>query len=277
MAFSIPNPTNNVQREFNKYCELGGGVRGGPARGRVQELLRSYGKRLNGLAHEETKKAFSENPGANPWHVCFAVGMVWGHFAQLTPEFIAASIRLMENWNDADLKVAKAYPLEKGTDPIEHSLRGAHVLFQKVVLPERLPDTLVGIARAQDRWLGRILGPDRPYFFGGWNSTAMFMVALFAQPELAKTHLSPPPVLPPGGPIFKGLQYLYQVGILARPPSGSELDNEGAEPGVIYENNALLSEVLKGYPDWSMIDVHSGIYLLGTKHPHADSWLERAV
>jgi hypothetical protein len=277
MSFSISNPTNNAQKEFNKLCALGGGVRGGPARTRVQEILRSYGTRLNQLAHEETRNAFTNHPDANPWHVCFAMGMVWGHFAQLTPAFISAAIRLMENWNDADLTVAKAYPLQKGADPIEHSLRGAHILFQKVVLPDRLPDSLTGIARAQDRWLGRILGPDRPYFFGGWNATAMFMVALFAQPGLAASHRSPPPVLPPCGPIYTGLQYLHRAGILARQPSGSELDDDGAEPGVIYENNALLAEVLMGCTDWSMIDAHSGVYMLGTKHPHADSWLAKAT
>lgn len=228
MPFAIPGPTNNTQREFNKLCQLGGGVKGGPARGRVLELLRSSGKRLNQMAHREATATIASYPDANPWHVCFAIGLVWGHLAQLTPAFVTASIRLMIDWNDADLKVAKAYPLERGPDPIEQSLRGGHMLFQKVLLPKELPNTLQGLAHAQDRWLGRILGPDRPPYIGSWNATSMFLAALFAQPELAATQFTPSPVLPPGGPICQGLKYLYQAGILTKPPSGSDLE------GVMY-------------------------------------------
>jgi hypothetical protein len=93
----------------------------------------------------------------------------------------------------------------------------------------------------------------------------MFMTALFAQPALARTLIEPPPILPPGGPTFKGLQLLHQAGILSQAPAGSELDDADFEPGALYENNALLAEVRKARSDWSLLDVHSGLYMLGTR------------
>ena len=35
----ISNPANNLQKEFNALCDKGGGIKGGPARTKVQELL----------------------------------------------------------------------------------------------------------------------------------------------------------------------------------------------------------------------------------------------
>ena len=101
----------------------------------------------------------------------------------------------------------------------------------------------------------------------------MFMVALFAQPHLAATMVERAFSLPPGGPIFNALKLLYQSHVLSIPPSGSELDDEAFEPGALYENNALMESLLKGLADWSMLDVHSGLYLLGTRDPASNHWL----
>lgn len=136
-----------------------------------------------------------------------------------------------------------------------------------------MPSTLKQLERAQERWLSPILNPsERPPYIGAWNATAMFMTALFAQPALAATYVSPPPMLPPGGPIYAGLMLLHRAGFLSRPPAGSELDDASFEPGSIYENNDLFAELCKQLPDWSLIDVHSGVYMLGTRHPHSDTW-----
>jgi hypothetical protein len=97
------------------------------------------------------------------------------------------------------------------------------------------------------------------------GATAMFMIALFAQPSLARTLMEPGPVLPSGGPTFRGLQLLHQAAILPRPPAGTELDDASFEPGVLYENNGLFSELRRGRSDWSLVDVHSGLYMLGTR------------
>ena len=272
MKALINNPINDCQREFNRLCELGGGLGGGPARTKVRDVLRASGQRLNGLAYREIAEHLAAYPNANPWYVCFAVGLSWGHLAKLHIDFTGAAISVLESLNGSDLADAKTFALERGPVPIENSLIGAHTLFGRVKLPATLPDSLERLGRAQERWLTPILSPERPRYIGSWNATAMFMTALFAQPDLAKTCKNQPPTLPPGGPIHRGLQLLHQAKILSRPPAGSELDDAAFEPGAIYENNALLADIHCGHADWSLIDVHSGVYMLGTRHPHSDTW-----
>lgn len=272
MKALIGKTVNDCQTEFNRLCQLGGGMGGGPARTKVRDLLRASGQRLNGMAYREIAEHLAAYPEANPWHICFAVGLSWGHLAKLDVDFTGAVVGVLEAWNGSDLANAKTFALERGPDPIEQSLAGANNLFGRVTLPAALPDSLERLGRAQDRWLSPILSPTRPRYIGSWNATAMFMTTLFAQPELAKTCHNQPPMLPPGGPIFKGLQLLHQAKILSRPPSGSELDDAAFEPGAIYENNALLAELQGGFADWSLLDVHSGVYMLGTRHPHSGTW-----
>jgi hypothetical protein len=269
---TIAKPVNATQTEFNKISELGGGPKGGPARTKVCELLRRRGQALNEFADEQMAAHLTAYPNANPWHVCFSVGLCWGHLAKLDVDFTGAVVNVLADWNSGDLAAAKSFHMERGTEPIEQSLVGAHQLFARVVLPSTLPDSLERLGKAQERWLGAILGPERPRYIGSWNATAMFMAALFAQRALAKTQIDVPPILPPGGPIFTGLQLLHRVGTLTSAPAGSELDDQSFEPGALYENNALLAELRRGRGDWCLIDVHSGVYLLGTRDPRSSSW-----
>lgn len=273
MRIDMPKPVNQTQQEFKKLCELGGGIKGGPATGKVRELLASSGKRLNKFAHRETTEHMNAHADANPWYVCFAISLSWGHLAKLDPDFTSAVVGALTEWNDDDLAVAKSFHMERGPEPIEHSLIGAHMLFERVTLPSVLPSNLRQLAIAQERWFSPILSTDRPRYIGSWNASAMFMVALFAQPSLAATHLKPPPILPPGGPIFAGLNLLYKAGVLSRAPEGNALDDEAFEPGALYINNDLLSELRTGMDECSMIDVHSGVYMLGTRHPLSDTWV----
>jgi hypothetical protein len=268
MRALISDPTTPTQVEFNRLCELGGGVHGGPARTRVCELLRSSGQELNEYAYSEASRHMAACSSANPWHVCFAIGLSWGHLAKFEIEFTGAVVSLLNSWNDEDLRLVRTFCLERGPQPIEQSLRGAQMLFGRVTLPDRLPDTLDRLKRAQERWLSPILNPaQRPPYIGSWNATAMFMIALFAQPALARTHiaLEQGPALPSGGPTFRGLQFLNQANILPRPPAGTELDDAAFEPGVLYENNNLFSSLRQGCSNWSLVDVHSGLYMLGTR------------
>lgn len=274
MKAPISKPVNDTQRAFNELCEKGGGVKGGPARGKVLALLKELGQSLNKMATSEMTSHLAAFPAANPWHVCFAVGLSWGHLAQLDLAFTEAVCNVLSDWNTADLNTAKSFHLERGPTPIEQSLTGAHMLFGKVTLPKTLPDTLDKLGRAQERWLSPILNPkERPPYIGAWNATAMFMTALFGQPALAISQKSPPPMLPPGGPIFAGLKLLHNTGILSKSPAGSELDDASFEPGAIYENNGLFAELCAQLADWSLIDVHSGVYMLGTRHPHSGNWV----
>ncbi|MBU3888565.1 hypothetical protein [Methylosinus sp. KRF6] len=269
----ISKPANKMQQVFNELCEKGGGAGGGPARPKVLELLFSGGQSLNKLAYEETANHFAELAGANPWHICFAIALSWGHLAKLELDFTIATVKTLETWQSSDLRAACSFHLERGPAPIEQSLTGARILFEKVTLPEQLPASLEGLGRAQERWLSPVLNPKtRPPYIGAWNSTAMFMVALFAQPSLAATHKKGSPALPPGGPIRMGLHYLHQAKVISAGPSGSELDDGSFEPGVIYADNGLFHELCAQRPDWSLIDVHSGLYMLGTRDRRSAEW-----
>jgi hypothetical protein len=273
MKALISKPANESQQEFNELCLKGGGPGGGPARSKVLELLWKSGQSLNDFAYKETAAHFATLSDANPWHVCFAIALAWGHLAKFEIGFTSAAVKVLSDWNSGDLKKACGFHMERGPIPIEQSLVGAHILFEKVTLPEKLPTTLEGIARAQDRWLSPILNPTtRPPYIGAWNATAMFMIALFAQPALAASHKKLPPALPPGGPIRAGLNYLFQAKILIVGPSGCELDDAAFEPGVIYADNGLFGELCAQRSDWCMIDVHSGIYMLGTRDPRSNTW-----
>lgn len=269
----FPKPLNDAQKEFRALCEAGGGPQGGPPRTKVQELLRSAGQSLNTFGYDEIGSHLAALPNHNPWHVCFAVGMSWGHLAKLDLTFTEAAANLMAQWNSSDLQTACSFHMERGPQPIHDSLSGAFQLFQMVKLPAELPNNLKSIGRAQERWLTPILSPQRPKYIGSWNATAMFMVALFAQPALAATMVQRDFMLPPGGPIFNALKLLHQAHVLTTPPAGSELDDNAFEPGALYENNALMESLLKGLPNWGMLEVHSGLYMLGTRFPLSNQWL----
>lgn len=264
---------NEIQQRFVELCNLGGGPRGGPARGRVQELLKDGGERLNRLAFAETEDALSQKPDSNPWHVMFAVGLAWGHLALNEAEFFAAAVGYLDEGDPLVLDEASQFHNERGPEPLRASLASAKTLFENVRLPRQLPSTLDGIKSAQDRWLGRLIGPQRPRYIGSWNATAMFMVATFAQPRLAATMQSNDFMLPPGGPIWVALRHLHRAHLLSRPPAGGDLDDGDWEPGVLFENNALMAELIRGPAGLNMIDLHSGLYLLGNNHPQADSWI----
>lgn len=270
----FPTPINDPQTEFRALCEKGGGPQGGPPRGKVQEVLDHAGKTLNQLAYSEIADQLAALPGRNPWHICFAMGLSWGHLAKQDLTFTEAVVNCLEDWNSSDLHTACTFAMERGPQPIHDSVAGAHQLFGMVKLPEALPNDLAGIRRAQERWLSPILSPNRPKYIGSWNATAMFMVALFAQPALAATMTDCTFMLPPGGPIYNGLKMLRKAHFLTKEPAGSDLDDEAFEPGALYENNGLMAEIIKGRSGWSMLDVHSGLYMLGTRHPHSKTYFQ---
>lgn len=273
MEALISRPVNDWQKEFNNLCKLGGGIAGGPAPSNVKKLLDAAGKRLNANGYEEIREHLKAFPNANPWHVCYALGIAWGHLARAELEYTEAAVGALKELNDNDLRAAASFHRERGPDPIDQSLRGGYALFQRVKLPDELPNTLEGLHTAQQRWLSPIINPaTRPRYIGSWNATAMFMCALFAQPNLAATQVTAKPLLPPGGPISTGLQLLYRAHVLHEAPEGPTLDDQAFEPGSLYVNNRLLVEILSGHDGWSLVDVHSGVYMLGTHDPHSSSW-----
>jgi hypothetical protein len=65
MKALISKPLNDLQRQFNDLCEKGGGVKGGPVRGKTLELLKFYGQTLNKGASEEVQEHLAAFPDAN--------------------------------------------------------------------------------------------------------------------------------------------------------------------------------------------------------------------
>jgi hypothetical protein len=271
MRIKLPKSVNETQEQFAELCAKGGGVKGGPARPKVQELLKESGKELNKRAEDDIAHALSLLGPSNPWMVCFAVGLNWGHLARMDDAYLEAAVDYLETGSSASLSEASKFYNERGPQPIEMSLRGGRILFERVRLPSTLCSTLSSMKQAQDRWLSPILSKDRPPYIGSWNATAMFMMALFAQPTLGDKLKEASVMLPPGGPIYAALSLLHQVGIGAK-PEGSELDDQAFEPGAIFANTGLMAELLKGLDDWDLLDVHSGLYMLGTRDPRSASY-----
>lgn len=265
---------NQVQLRFKELCEKGGGPGGGPARGQVQLLLKEAGRSLNDFGFDETAQHLNAFADRNPWHVCFAVSLAWGHLAQLDLEMTEAVVEFLESYDGAWLDRAGSFCMERGPEAIRRPLANAYQAFQSTRLPAALPDTLEKMRDAENRWLGKVLGPPRIPYIGSWNSTAMFMVALFAQPDLARSMKDVVVVLPPGGPIFTALKVLHSVKMLPTGPDGDDMDDGGWEPGVLYNNNDLMHQLVPGPHDLNMIDLHSGLYMLGTKYPFADQWVK---
>lgn len=275
--FSLPKPLNHTQRVFAELCAKGGGIKGGPARTRVQELLKESGQQLNKLAKEEIEHALEICSDRNPWHVCFAVGVAWGHLAILNDDYLVAAVNCLENLHDHDLKIARSYHFERGALPVEQSLKGGYQILSTIAFPEALPSSLKGMRTAQERLLGRILSKDRPKYIGAWNATAMFMVAFMSNDALKSAMTTAEVILPPGGPIHAALSILHQTHVLPKKPEGSELDDESFEPGAIHANTGLMEDLAKGCAGWDLLDVHSGLYLLGTRYPDSDKWLTEGL
>ncbi len=271
----IGDPVNEMQEVFNDLCEKGGGAGGGPARTRVQAIIREFGQQLNHSAYGQMEEALGWVPEANPWHVSFAMGLCWGTIAKHEKPFFVAATGALASWNDRDRKEACRHHLEKGWDLLEGSLLGGHRLFEDAHLRNDLPDDFEAMEHAQRRWL-RSLEKLAPRYIGPWNSLAVFMSALFARPELASAMRNPPPLLPPGGPISAGLWLLHRARVIDAPPNTEHDDENFASLSAAVIDNHLMHGLLHGLPDCSMVDVHTGIYLLGTRDRRSRKWLENA-
>jgi len=163
-------------------------------------------------------------------------------------DFTDAAIGCLMKLNDADLKTAAKFHLERGPQPIINSLRGGYSLFGMVQLPRILPTTLVSLGRAQERWLSPILNPSRrPPYIGSWNATAMFMTALFSAPALAATQIEPVAHPSPWRANFRRA-FTPQSGRVSPPVRPTKLIwmAKGSSLACSTQNNALLAELLRG-------------------------------
>ena len=272
MAGKIAKPINSTQLEFNMLCDKGGGSKSGPLPHKVKALLARSGKALNEIARSQAAEHMMEYADRNPWHVCYALAMNWGHLAQRDLAFTGAAVGLLVDWNDTDRKLASKFRTNRGQAAVENSLLGAYEVFNNVTLPKTLPDTLPAMQDAQERWLKYIVAK-RPKYIGSWNAVALFMVALFLRKPLADAMDKPSVLLPPGGPIAKGIATLVNAHVLTSGPSATD-DDDGLNLSAIFVDNAIFYQLKLGIADWNVLDVHSGLYMLGTGLPESDTWFK---
>lgn len=270
----ISGAINDIQKEYNSLCDKGGGVGGGPNIQSVYDLIKHAGRKLNNLGHQEITRHLESFPGHNPWHICFAMGLCWGHLAKDELTYMEAALGALDNLNQVDLNTAKSHHYERGSEPVEKSLIGGHQMFADVLLPDTIPNDLNKLRRVQERWLSRILikSKPKPSYIGSWNATAMFLVAIFSMPKLWDEFIDQIVLMPPNGPVYRALSYLKSGNVIKNKPAGSELDDSAFEPGALYENNSIMAELITPTSGLNMIDVHSGLYMLGTKYRHSNQW-----
>lgn len=270
----ISSPLNECQRQFNELCKKGGGRNGGPARTRVQQLLRDEGKLLNESAYGEVSHALAVANGSNPWHVFFALGLCWGEMARFSDSYLVAAVGAIASWNDTDRAEAVKHHTQKGHELLEGSLRSASIIFDQIGSSmNAIPDSIEEHNKFQNRWFRR-LNTINPSYIGPWNATAPFMVALFARPDLAKTMKTLGPVLPSNGPIARALNLLHQVGVTNHPAQSLEDDVRLSALGGTSADNGTMQELIVGLADCSMIDMHSGLYMLGTRDPRSATYFD---
>lgn len=269
----IGEPLNGLQERFNELCRFREGKPTSQFRSEIQDLLLWGGVELNKLAFGETERFLDELSNRNPWHVCFAIGMAWGHLARLESAFVRAASDVLGDWNGEDLTEAMGYPIERGPEVIHNTLAGARLVFEAVPPPDALPSDLPRIAAYQNRWFVPITGRNRVPYIGPWNATAMFMACLFARPTLAHSMTDVVVLLPPNGPVRRALELLYRVKLLSRLPESQELDDEGPRLAAIFDDNVLMRELVPGCEGLNMIDLHSGLYLLGTRYKRSREWV----
>lgn len=269
----IKHSINSIQRRYNELCDIGGGPGRGPKLEDVRKLIKAGSEKLNDLGQEEIDAALNAFPNRDPWKVCFAVGLCWGHLAKYDLDFVDAATRSIESLNDTDLNSAASFHLERGQGPIKQSLQGASVLFEKTRLPNEIPSTLSDLKQAQDRLFSIVLIPgSRPKYIGAWNATALFLTAIFHQKSLWDEFVDTTVLLPPNGPVGVALSALHSARLVSRSPHKSDLDDGGWEPGVLYENNALMEELVGKDGMLNMVEIHSGLYLLGTGYKQSFVW-----
>lgn len=66
-----------------------------------------------------------------------------------------------------------------------------------------------------------------------------------------------------------GLKYLHQANNYKPTASGKRTGRRAFEPRRNLREQRIVWEICKQRSDWSLIDVHSGIYMLGTRDPRS--------
>lgn len=262
----IRKPINPTQHEYNELCRKGGGIKSGPARSRVLALLQASGAKINEGAHAELKSHLDAVGPGNPWYVFYALGLSWGHIAKHSEEFTAAAAAYLDHGAPSDLARAQEFYTERGREPIKNSLESGRILLQAATfIPVGVPSEIGQLADIQRKWNPLCFGPRKIPWIGKWNGTSMFLVALLSSPALWKMLKDGTVLLPSGGPISTGLELMHAAHLISARPDRLEPENNQDKLGSLSLDNGLMWELHKGLPSSNMVDIHSGLYELGTR------------
>lgn len=85
------------------------------------------------------------------------------------------------------------------------------------------------------------------------------------------THVRPR--LPISAPIREGLKVMRDFGLTARSPSSALVDWDAFEPAELYQDNDILEEVGRAGGVADLLELHSGLFLLGTEDRLSSRWI----
>jgi hypothetical protein len=194
--------------------------------------------------------------------------------AKYSDRYLRAAVGAISHWNDDDRRAAIEHFTQKGSELLEGSLRSAYVVFEALPASfDAVPSSLDRLVKLQNRWFAKLNALEPPYI-GPWNATALFMVSLFAQPELAGQMTTMGPILPSGGPISRALNILYQDHLTERGAQALEDDVRLGGLGGAAADNGTMQDLIRGLNGTSMVDIHSGLYMLGTRDVRSETYFD---
>lgn len=265
MSLLISKPLNRIQRDWNALVHDASAENRKIGRSELHRLLITKSRPHTDFAINEMQSQLGELHKYNPWHVLYALGLAWGHFASLDIGFTSEAVEAIATGSPTATAAACKYHLERGPDGIERSLRGARQLFALVPPPATIPDNIRSLARLQQRFYGPSLRAEtRPYGVGGWNATALILMALFARPDLADQLKSSDILMPPSGTISAALALLHRASLVSQRPLET-LSEDAFDAAATAANTVLMVEVVSGLTSGSIVEVHNGLWLLGTR------------
>ena len=258
----ISNPGNNKWKQrYNELC----GTSGKPPRSHVVELLCEAGRWFNeDVLETEVQATFEEFNSSNPWHLSFVVGVAWGQYAKKKTSFYEPALKWLSGRDENALSQAKTENKRSEADALGQCLRSGFRIFETMNLPDTIPTSLDELQQLQLKWIDRVPKLGLPQI-GDWNFSALFMVMLFDESSRWKQLMDTTILLPLGGPVGNFLHTLVADDVIDEGPWSKRAVEEKIDPGKLFLCQKVMEDLLGGREDRSLVDIHSGLYVMGAK------------
>lgn len=263
---------NMLQTEFATLVDRSGDNREILVEG-LAPLLLDAGGDLNANGARQLQEYLTGIPFEDLHIGWFVAGIAWGRDAEDSREFVLSAVQAIKSSKPKDHKRAMRFALAGRHRRLENLLRAG----RQIVLQERHPCPISAIEELneyQQRLFKALqLLPD-VQGIGNWNLGAMFFCAALSDPQWRVEMNKARPRLPMSAPIFHSMEQLYSLRVLSRQPNYNPWrPKDSSYPEALYSNNALLEELCQKLGTSRILDIHSGLYLLGTRNVDANSWL----